>query len=161
MLCFARKSNPQKQRLELGSLVEETVQLMRPLLDQRSIELVSDCDEAVEIDFDPEMLRQITTNLITNSVRALPGGGLLAVGVSAEGGMAKLTVRDNGVGIPDHVQPSVFESGFTTSREGNGLGLSIVQRLVEAHGGCVSLESQEGIGTQVVLTFPMEKREHD
>lgn len=156
MLCFARKSTPEKGRVVVGDIVEEAVSFMKPLLDQRGIELRLQRSDSVELELDPDMFRQVLTNLTTNAVRALPEGGLLDVRVHRNDGLCLVSVGDNGNGIPNEYRQSIFQSGFTTSRDGNGLGLAIVQRFVEAHGGSVVVESEQGRGTVVTLSFPVE-----
>jgi CheY-like chemotaxis protein len=100
-------------------------------------------------------------NLLTNSIKFTPAGGRIDVGIVRAGRAARLSVRDNGVGIPADVLPFVFErfkqaDGSATRKYGGlGLGLSIVRHVVDAHGGGVhALSAGEGGGTEVVVELP-------
>lgn len=95
------------------------------------------------------------TNLITNAVQAMPDGGKLTVKGYIEKGNAYLIVEDTGVGIPKEVQPKLFTPMMTTKAKGQGLGLAVVKRLVEALGGKISFESQEGKGTRFIIALPV------
>jgi two-component system sensor histidine kinase FlrB len=157
MLCFSRQPRPEMESIKLDRLVEETTRFMEPLFKQRQIEVVIECHSGSRVAGDPEMIRQILTNLITNALQALPEGGRLEV-CTAEGDKeATITVKDNGLGIPEDYQKMIFESGFTASKSGSGLGLAIVDRLVKVLNGSISMSSDEGKGTQFTLHFPIEE----
>lgn len=106
---------------------------------------------------DETQLFQLTLNLVLNSFEALAGqGGTVRVSTGADGERAVLRVADNGPGIPDEVKDLIFDPFFTTkgSGKGIGLGLAIVQQIVEAHGGTITLESAAGQGTAFTIAFP-------
>lgn len=106
---------------------------------------------------DETQLFQLTLNLVLNSFEALAGqGGTVRVSTGADGERVVLRVADNGPGIPDEVKDLIFDPFFTTkgSGKGIGLGLAIVQQIVEAHGGTITLESAAGQGTAFTVTFP-------
>ncbi len=105
---------------------------------------------------DERRLKQVVYNLLSNALRFTKPGGNIVLGAASEpGGGVTIWVRDDGVGIPSERQPQVFES-FKSSRGGAGLGLALVQRFVERHGGWVELESEEGKGTHVTFYMPKE-----
>ncbi len=112
------------------------------------------------IDVDPEALRQILTNLFDNALRYTPENGRIRVATRRGRGETVLSVADTGSGIPSEHLPRVFERFYrvdaSRSRQegGTGLGLAIVKHLVEAHGGRVTVESELGRGTTVLLYFP-------
>ena len=106
---------------------------------------------------DETQLFQLTFNLVLNSFEALSAqGGTVRVSTGAAAGQVTLRVADNGPGIPDEVKEKIFDPFFTTkgSGKGIGLGLAIVQQIVEAHGGAVTLESAAGQGTAFTISFP-------
>ncbi|MEQ8985427.1 MAG: ATP-binding protein, partial [Deltaproteobacteria bacterium] len=111
---------------------------------------------------DPKGLRQVLINLIKNAADALEGsGGKIEVGVAERGDRALLVVRDNGRGMPPDVQAKVFEPFFTTKGErGLGLGLDISKKIVEAHGGTMTLTSEVGAGTTFRIELPLDDEEH-
>ncbi len=120
-------------------------------------ENVTTCIE-IDPDFvfksDPVLLRRILTNLIINAVQAMPNGGKLTVNAAKNEHKILLFIEDTGVGIPEAVKPKLFTPMVTTKAKGQGLGLAVVKRLVEALKGSVAFESQEGLGTKFSVTLP-------
>ena len=120
-----------------------------------SLSLKSSPDIGV-IRADETRLKQVIYNLLSNALRYTKPGGVIELGgKKAEGGGVTIWVKDDGVGIPSDRQPQVFAS-FESSRGGAGLGLALVQRFVERHGGWVELESEENEGTHVTVYLPKE-----
>jgi len=109
---------------------------------------------------DPERIRQVITNLLSNAVRYSPGGGEVVVRARARGGMFRVEIEDHGVGIPPEEQARVFERFYrgteavASGRHGSGLGLAIVKYLIEAHGGQVGVESAIGHGSTFWFMLP-------
>lgn len=116
-----------------------------------------DCPEDVGvIRADGQRLKQVVYNLLSNAVRFTKPGGHIELGARrGNNGGVTIWVKDDGVGIPSDRQPQVFES-FKSTRGGAGLGLSLVQKFVEQHGGWVDLESEEGEGTHVTIYLPKQ-----
>jgi len=105
---------------------------------------------------DETRLRQVVHNLLSNALRfTKPGGLILVTGAPVSDGGVLISVKDDGVGIPTEKQSQVFDT-FEGSRGGAGLGLALVQRFIERHGGWVELESMEGEGTHVTCYLPNE-----
>ncbi len=110
---------------------------------------------------EPERLRDVLANLISNAIKYTPEGGKVSVATRADDASVALEVADTGIGIPPEDQPHLFEEFFRASNarefahEGTGLGLSIVREIVQAHGGQLSFESHPGQGTSFTVTFPL------
>jgi signal transduction histidine kinase len=108
---------------------------------------------------DTRLLRQIAANLISNAIKYSIHGGEVGVFLECRDGQAALTVRDQGIGIPEADQADLFKAFQRASNvgrvSGTGLGLSIVRQAVDLHGGTLSLESQVGVGTTVTVTLPV------
>ena len=103
----------------------------------------------------PLGMHQVVLNLLSNAVEATtPATGVVRVRTGDEGGRAVLVVEDNGSGMTHEVQRRMFDPLFTTKKEGMGLGLHIVMRIVKAHGADVECESEEGKGTRFIVRFP-------
>ena len=121
------------------------------------IALRLDCPKDVgTIRADETRLKQVVYNLLSNALRFTKSGGRIELGGRpTDDGGVMIWVKDDGVGIPPEHQPKVFES-FQSSRGGAGLGLALVQRFIERHGGWVDLESEEGKGTHVTCYLPLE-----
>ncbi len=114
---------------------------------------------------DPHRLEQAVQNLASNALRHTPPGGNIRLGASRDNGKVKLTVADNGVGIPAQHLPHVFDRFYkadqSRSQAGSGLGLSIVKAIIDRHGGTVSVRSEHGAGTVfTILLSAQERREH-
>lgn len=110
---------------------------------------------------DPRLLRQIVANLIANAIRYSPAGSEILILLDSQDEHYILTVQDQGIGIPKADQPhlfNTFQRGSNVGKvPGTGLGLTIVKRAVELHGGSVSIESQLGVGTTVIVAIPMPR----
>ena len=148
--------------LELGDvqvyeMLDHALDYVATKAEDTKISLKLDCAKDIGvIRADETRLKQIDYNLLSNALRFTKPGGTIILGANkAEGGGVSLFVKDDGVGIPSEKQPQVFES-FRSSRGGTGLGLALVQRFIEAHGGWVELESEEGQGTHVTCYLPKE-----
>jgi two-component system sensor histidine kinase PilS (NtrC family) len=170
-LEFARPAAAEPAPLPLAPVVEEVLKMLeasRP----PSVELSSDVPAECVVRADPRQLRQVLWNLLLNGLQALPDGGRLRIAArrvseppqeggaqrrnaSDEGGQTvEIAISDTGIGIEPEVLERVFEPFFTTKRAGSGLGLPTVHRVVENHGGSLSLESSPGGGTTVRVRLP-------
>ncbi len=110
-----------------------------------------------QIRADLQLLKRVLINLVTNSVQAMPDGGKLTLTVQATPeGQVSLSVQDTGVGIPEAIKDKIFTPLFTTKPRGQGFGLAVCKRVIEAHGGTISFESQEGKGTKFTIQFPTD-----
>jgi signal transduction histidine kinase len=108
-------------------------------------------------------LKEVLVNLLVNACEVMVKGGKIRIleqeeGRGSLGRFVTITVSDNGPGIPESIQENIFQPFFSTKEEGTGLGLSIASRIVEKHGGSISLHSQEGEGTTFVITLPCEEK---
>ena len=158
MLCFRKKPEPTYESIQIREVLQEVVNLMEPLLEQRSICLITEYEDESKAVLDREMIRQIFTNLLTNALNALSLDGQLKVRTYQQENRIYAEISDNGIGIPDSFKEKVFSSGFTTNQKGSGLGLAVVKRLLDALNGTIQYESEEGIGTTFILGFPVENK---
>jgi signal transduction histidine kinase len=102
-------------------------------------------------------LSHALNSLLSNALEAMPEGGLLEVAakVSPDARTVEVTIRDNGIGIPRDQLPRVFAPFFTSKRKGLGLGLPLVKRIVTRFGGSVSITSESGQGSEIVVVLPV------
>lgn len=105
---------------------------------------------------DPDILKRILGNLVTNAIQAMPEGGKLSVEAFEEADSSVITVADTGIGIPEEAKDKLFTPLFTTKSKGQGFGLAVVKRMTEALGGTVSFESQQGKGTKFIIKLPLK-----
>lgn len=131
-------------------------------IDASRFHVVRNCGDSA-ISGDPERIHDVLRNIIENAVKYSPEGGTITIESSFDGERTILSVRDEGVGIPEEHLPYIFdrfyrvESEITTRAGGSGLGLFIVHSLVRAHGGTIDVRSGEGEGTTFTLTFPVRQ----
>src|SRR4030095_8613849 len=105
--------------------------------------------------FDRDQLTQVLWNVALNGVEAMDGRGVLSLAVARQNGDVALAVSDTGPGIPPERLARVFEPFYTGKPSGSGLGLTIAERIVAAHGGRIEIDSEPGRGTRVTLLFPL------
>ena len=103
----------------------------------------------------PSELKEVFVNIVNNALDAMPAGGTLTVEIYREGGGLAVSVKDTGVGMSDEVRKRVFDPFFTTKGAGgSGLGMSVAYGIVARHRGEIKIDSQEGVGTNVMVRFP-------
>lgn len=151
-----RPTKPDFQACKLDALVQETLETLHAEIEDRRLLVEVDIDAAVpELRMDPVQMKQVFYNLVRNAMQAMGPRGLLRIRGELAEGCVLVTVRDNGCGIALEDLPRVTEAYFTTKQGGSGLGLMIVQRIVQEHGGRMEIESHPGRGTVVRLRFPL------
>ncbi|MBI3202576.1 MAG: hypothetical protein IT377_28075 [Polyangiaceae bacterium] len=153
LLRFARPTSLKRSRIDLIELIEHT---QAPLGEHHVLNVRGD-ERARFVDADPNLLRAALDNVIQNAAQAMPGGGTIAVDLSADEGEPKgvlVRLEDSGAGMDPATLARALDPFFTTRPSGTGLGLPIVQRVVQAHGGRVELESRDGAGTTVHIWLP-------
>ncbi len=161
-LAEAGQLHLQKRSIEPGALVEQVAARMHLTAQAKNIALETDiADPLPEIQADPERLAQVMTNLVDNALRYGPNGTRVVVGAFSVAGCVKLSVSDDGPGIPPEDVPHLFERFWRAEKSrnrvtgGSGLGLVIVKQLVEAHHGQVQVESHVGRGTRFEVQIPI------
>ena len=107
---------------------------------------------------DRNYVKQVLLNLILNGMQSMPHGGSLTLEAKVSHGNMIVIVADTGDGIPEDILPRIFEPYFTTKTKGAGLGLSIARRIVEAHGGTLTVDSTIGQGTRFRIAVPMPRQ---
>ena len=157
-----------KERVTVNRIVQGAVETARPLIEQRGHTLtVTILPPPIWLDADPSRLEQVIVNLLTNAAKYTEEGGQIHLTAQMEGSECVLRVRDNGVGISPTLLPRIFdlftqaERSLDRSQGGLGIGLALVQRLTELHGGTVEVQSVLGQGSEFIVRLPLhgdEKR---
>ncbi|HVC68919.1 MAG TPA: ATP-binding protein [Acidimicrobiales bacterium] len=151
LTTFVRHRQPNPVPLELAVVVDEVLAATPP---PAGIEVAVDVPPVV-IQADGDQFTQVLANLIVNGFQAMPDGGTLRIEASVEAGELVLTISDSGTGIEAGSEDRVFDPFFTTKASGTGLGLAIVSRIVEAHGGDVTLHNGPAGGAVVTIRLPV------
>lgn len=185
LLEFGSKQNFQKRQLKLLDIIEETQTILGNLLRQRSASLTMNIPETLILHADKQRLQQLFINLIQNALQAggegaevrisaslcergvsmIPDGAEVAGDLKCvndyDSSFIEILVSDNGPGIPADNLSKIFDPFFTTNEPGYGagLGLYIVQEIMQEHDGCLAIASRPGKGTQVILLLPVEEVE--
>lgn len=146
----------------IGKIIETTVQIMQTKASQKGVSLESArSDDLPEIDIDVHRISQVLHNLIENAITATPSGGTVSILAQQVDNSIEVKVTDNGEGIPADDLDKIFERLYRVDKSraratgGSGLGLTIARRLVEAHGGQISVESEPGKGSSFSFTIPI------
>jgi len=153
---FARPAALELAPHDLNSALEEVLNLMDANLNHHQITLVKKLDpELPPIRFDRDKLKQGLMNIVLNAMEAMSEGGTVEVETSRHEDRVRVDVLDTGVGIPSEDLEQLFEPFFTTKVQGSGLGLANPRRILEQHGGGVTIERAEGEGTRVSFWLPL------
>ena len=159
LLDFTRKDQPAFSRLAVGPLLESTLKLIGNELTLARVEArLQVGEELPELLGSPRNLQQVFLNLCLNAIQAMPSGGVLDVQARQDGPASiRVDVGDTGVGIEAENLSRIFEPFFTTKEvgKGTGLGLTLVQSIVEKHGGHVTVRSAVGEGTTFSVVLPV------
>jgi signal transduction histidine kinase len=160
LLEYSRPLRPAVQAIALQPVIDEAVGSVLPTRYENDVAVRISVEPGLgPVSADARLLRQALVNLVTNSVQAMPHGGILtitATRVISDGApQARIAVHDTGAGIPQDVRGKVFQPFFTTKPMGTGLGLAVVRRIVEGHRGSIGVGSVVS-GAEFRLLLPLE-----
>lgn len=159
---FLRAVRPATPTLELSrieTLLQDTLALLKQEIVNRQIQVQVDCEQTIPpIRVDEGQIKQAFVNLIRNAVQAMPDGGHLTIGLSSTDQYVNISFRDTGVGIDRRNLGRIFDPYYTTKKGGTGLGLMIVQRIVQDHGGSMEVASKPDEGTVFTISLPLAER---
>jgi signal transduction histidine kinase/CheY-like chemotaxis protein len=156
----------QRQPVELGAILEQTLQQLAPAVEEHGLKLLWSRGPPMTVNGDSLRLEQIFTNLLTNAIKYTPRGGRVMVTAGIDGDRARVRIADTGVGIAAEALPTIFElfaqsdQSLDRSQGGMGIGLTLVRSLLDLHGGSVSASSGgPGRGSEFVVTLPLDGRQ--
>ncbi|MBC7112504.1 MAG: PAS domain S-box protein [Candidatus Methanomethyliales bacterium] len=149
---ISRPIKPEALNVNLGALIQESLQSVTV---PNNIELKTQGE--LDARLDPYLMKRVLINLIENAVQAMPKGGKLEIACSRVGSELLITIKDTGIGMPKEVVENIFKPFFTTKTRGTGFGLYTSKRIVEAHGGTITVESEVGKGTTFTIRIPIKQ----
>jgi len=157
MARFSRLKYRPTQLFSLLTLVRHIQDLFEQDFLRRDVTMQVICTQAdVQFRGDPDQMAQLFVNLITNAIDAMPNGGVITVNlITMQDGTVGLKVTDTGVGMSKEEVARIMNSLYSSKAGGMGLGLSIVRSIVRNHGGMMAISSDEGLGSEVTITFPV------
>ena len=159
---FLRAIRPTAPRLEvcrIAEVLQETLTFMRPEIENRDILVEVKCPDPVPIvSVDRNQIKQVFFNVIKNALQAMTKGGLLTITLFSNDRYLGLSFKDTGKGISSDDLSRLFEPFRSDKLQGTGLGLIIVQRIMQEHGGKIEVHSQPGAGMTFTLFLPLDER---
>jgi signal transduction histidine kinase len=160
LLDYSTLHTPNYSDCDVSLLVGKTLELLDYQIGKNRIEVVN-LIPPLTLKCDTHKLEQVLVNLVLNAIAAMPDGGRLEFSHSAEDGSLTLVVADTGEGIPEENFDRIFEPFFTTKApgKGTGLGLAVCRKIVDQHGGKISVSSRPGEGTRFFVSLPNPPRE--
>jgi two-component system NtrC family sensor kinase len=154
-LRMARPPKPTLVAEDVTEVLGGVLDFSRGELERAGVEVVRDfAPDTPPVLADEGQLRQVLLNLVRNSREAMPDGGRLTVSTRGLEKEVEITVQDTGRGMAPAVRERIFEPFFSTKEGGTGLGLSVSQQILQAHGGTLACQSSPGQGTTFVLRLP-------
>ena len=154
-----RPTKPKMEAVQIQALLEEALTLLRHEVTNRDIDIEIVSPEPVpKIQVDRDQVKQAFFNLIKNAFQAMPDGGSLRISLKASDQFLEVAFQDTGIGIDPDDLGRIFEPYHTTKSTGSGLGLMIVQRIVQEHGGHIELMSKPKEGTRFTIYLPLAER---
>jgi signal transduction histidine kinase len=162
VLDFARHAKPAFEPTDINSVLADVLHMVRDEFDRKEISVVADLAPDLPTTVcDRMQMRQLFINLLQNARSAVPPGGMLVVRSQSTGKYIRVRIIDNGHGIPRDVLPKIWSPFFTTRSHGTGLGLALVQRIVDDHRGRIFIRSRPGCGTIVNVQLPLVASEEE
>lgn len=152
---YSRHVQPQLAETSLPRLIDDAISTIA-VPDTVKVSVVIEKDFP-KLMIDPALMRRVFTNFVTNALQAMPNGGQLTIKPSRTYETAAISFVDTGVGIPEEALHKLFTPLFTTKAKGQGLGLAVCKRFVEAHGGTISVESKVGEGSTFTVRLPLKR----
>jgi two-component system sensor histidine kinase HydH len=160
LLDFAKPFEPHPDRCRVDKIVGDALASLRPQISAQGIAVITDLDPALpEAELDYAQIEQVLLALLSNAVEAMPAGGRLAVTtqLSETAERLRIDVTDSGPGIPPDQLTRVFKLFFTTKSSGTGFGLAVAKKIVDRHGGTLTVRSQVGAGAHFTIELPLRQ----
>lgn len=152
---FAKPPLPRPIETDIQQAISEALSILR-IPDNIQVKIIIQKNLGRQF-FDPSFLKRILVNLAENAIQAMPKGGELTINVFEDEKNLHISVEDTGVGIAEEDKPKIFTPLFTTKAKGQGFGLAVCKKLVEAHNGEISFESEQGKGTRFKIKLPKKR----
>lgn len=158
LLEFARPIQLELKKTRICELVDKALRLIKYEADPAGIKIISSVEpDLPEVEVDKDRLTQVLLNIFINAIQAMASGGTLTVNVKAVENSLQFEILDTGSGISPQDQANIFNPYFTTKKRGTGLGLAIAFKIIESHGGTITIESLKNKGTTFVISIPLEQ----
>ena len=155
LLDYSKEVHLELQEESLKKLLTESLGLLDI---SEKIEILNHLNDKPTVKIDADKIKRVFINLIKNAIDAMPNGGKIIIDSNQVNGSVEVSFSDTGVGIAEDVLPKLFSPLFTTKAQGMGFGLAICKRIIEAHGGTITVKTVKGKGTTFTVTFLIEPK---
>jgi two-component system, NtrC family, sensor kinase len=162
ILGFARPLNLTRTSGNINGIVNNALELLQPQIIANNIDVrLSLSEHASSVMIDESSMRGALMNVILNAIEAMPNGGRLSVTSDRTDDTLRLEIVDTGRGISEEEAKDIFEPFYTTKEKGLGLGMPYAKKIIEQHGGTISVATRPGEGTKLSITLPPERKDGD
>lgn len=155
ILLFTKEIKLETNKRHTADIVDDVVLYLQHLMKEKNIRFINKIDEDHMICCDTELCKQVVMNIVHNAIEAVSDGGQIVIGSFEEGGCSGFTVKDSGTGISESMRKKLFIPFQTTKAKGTGLGLAIVYKIIKAHNGDITVESDGHSFTEFKVEFPL------
>jgi PAS domain S-box-containing protein len=156
LVDFTRPVELHLADVDLRKVTDEVVLLASPEAERHNVHIQRQTSpEPLPVRIDADLVKQAVLNIVINGVQAMPEGGNLYISIERDGDAARLTIRDEGPGIPAEIRDKIYNLYFTTKKGGSGIGLPMAYRVVQLHNGLLEFDSVEGQGATFTLRIPL------
>lgn len=142
------------QKVDITRLIDEVIAIVSAKTEKDGIKICHEGNDAAEITVDPELIKTCIFNIFLNAFQAMPAGGTLTITKTVSDKMVSIIFEDTGVGISKENLNKVFDPLYSTKSNGLGIGLAMTKMVIEEHGGNIYFQSEEEIGSTVIITVP-------
>ncbi len=155
LLDYSREMHLELTEYALPTLLDEALRMIQV---PDRIQIVNHVLEETQIRVDADKMMRVFINLIKNAIDAMPEKGTLEITAAKQEDNVEISFADTGTGIPKETLPKIFTPLFTTKAQGMGFGLAICKRIIEAHGGTITVETEVNKGTTFTITLPIKPK---
>lgn len=159
ILGFARPVNLEVRSENIEDIINDVLDLLRPQLAANKVDVRLALRPEIYVMADQSSMRGALMNLMLNAIEAMPQGGTLSIGVESTKCTLRLEISDTGPGISEEETKKIFEPFYTTKAQGLGLGMPYAKKVIEQHGGTISLSSRLGQGAKISVVLPVARKE--
>ncbi len=156
LLDYSREIRLERKEILLSTLFSETLAMVQI---PKKVKVQKSFSHTTKLYVDPDKIKRVFVNLIKNALDALPNGGTISLVSKETNDQVEIIFFDTGIGIPVDVLPKIFSPLFTTKAQGMGFGLAICKRVIEAHGGTISVQTAKSKGTTFTVSLPIKLEE--
>jgi two-component system sensor histidine kinase HydH len=159
LIEFARPLELKLERIQFPDLINHAVALISTEAQKKQIEVTVDiAQDLPDLEADPDKIKQVLLNILLNSLAAMNKEGKISINVMPQKNNIAVIISDTGAGIEQTDLPRIYDPYFTSKPAGSGLGLAVVQKIMEAHEGTIKIQSAIGKGTTAFLNFPLPRQ---